>query len=179
MFDLSFHPSISALFVAKKSLRNFSGFSGSFVAKCFIASNRYGVTCWFKYTRVGLPCGIGCVGACCDALGCGELRDEAGATGAGVGVAAETGVGVGAGCDSGRDAVWGCCCSRISDRNMRKVCSRTSGLIAISVGSDIVTSAVSVVTVPSVVGVGSASITCGAVSGVGSVMVSKIDEVVD
>lgn len=95
------HPSISALFIAKNSLRNFSGFSGSFVAKCFIASSKCGVTCWFRYTRVGLPCGMGCVGACWGALGCGELRDEAGAAGAGVGVGAETGAGVGAGWDSG------------------------------------------------------------------------------
>lgn len=49
------------------------------------------------------------MGACCGALGCGELRDEAGAAGAGVGVgAAGAGVGVGAGCDSGRGACWSC-----------------------------------------------------------------------
>lgn len=109
-----FHPSISALFIAKNSLKNFSGFSGSLVARCFIASSRCGVTCWFKYTRVGLPCGIGCVGACWGALGCGELRDETGAAGAGVGVGAETGAGVGAGCASGRGAGWGCDFGRIS-----------------------------------------------------------------
>jgi hypothetical protein len=64
IFTRIFHPSISALFIARNSLKNFNGFSGSFVAKCFIASSKCGVTCWFKYTRVGLPCGIGCVGAC-------------------------------------------------------------------------------------------------------------------
>jgi hypothetical protein len=113
MLSRYIQPSISALFIAKNSLKNFKGFSGSFVAKCFIASSKCGVTCWFKYTRVGLPCATGCVGACCGALGCGELRDEAGAAGAGVGVGAETGaaVGVGAdavGCASGSGAVWSC-----------------------------------------------------------------------
>lgn len=111
------------------------------------------------------------MGACCGALGCGELRDEADAGGAGVGVGAETGVGVGAGCASGRDVVWGCCYGSVSDCNMGKVRLNTSGFIAFSVGSAIVTSAVSVVVVPSVVG---ASITCGAASVAGSVMVLKV-----
>lgn len=38
------HPSISLLLFAKNSLRNFNGFSGSFVARCFIASSKCGVT---------------------------------------------------------------------------------------------------------------------------------------
>jgi len=38
------HPSNSALFCAKNSLKNFSGLSGSVVAKCFIASSKCGVT---------------------------------------------------------------------------------------------------------------------------------------
>ena len=38
-------PSTSALFCAKNSLNHFNGFSGSCVARCFIASSKYGVTC--------------------------------------------------------------------------------------------------------------------------------------
>jgi hypothetical protein len=88
----SLYPSSSALFMARNSLSHLSGFSGSVVARCFIASSKCGVTYWFKYTLVGLPWGTGCVGACCaGALGCGLLREETGgggcATGAGVGVA--------------------------------------------------------------------------------------------
>lgn len=120
--DYTLHPSISALFIAKNSLKNFSGFSGSLVAKCFIASSRCGVTCWFRYTRVGLPCGIGCVGACCGPVGCGEFRDDAGAGGAGVGVGAETGAEVGTGCDSvcnsgcNSDCASGCASGCASER---------------------------------------------------------------
>lgn len=42
---LSQAPSTSALFFAKNSLNHFNGFSGSCVARCFIASSKYGVTC--------------------------------------------------------------------------------------------------------------------------------------
>jgi len=38
------YPSISALFIAKNSLSHFNGFSGSVVARCFIASSKCGVT---------------------------------------------------------------------------------------------------------------------------------------
>ena len=57
---------------------------------------------------------MGCVGACWGALGCGELRDEAGAAGTGVGVGAETGAGVGAVCASGRGVDWVCSYGRVS-----------------------------------------------------------------
>lgn len=64
-----------------------------------MASSKCGVTFWFRYTRVGLPCGIGCVGACAGALGCGEFLDDAGA-------GSEVGAGVGAG-ESAKGCGWG------------------------------------------------------------------------
>jgi hypothetical protein len=108
LLQILIHPSISALFCARNSLSHFNGFSGlriislvstdfttsahSVVARCFMASSKCGVTFWFRYTLVGLPCGVAWVGACCGPLlGWGELR---------VGVGAATGVG-GAGCSVG------------------------------------------------------------------------------
>lgn len=68
-------PSTSRLRAAKNSASHRSGFSGSSIASLFIPSSKYGVTCWFRYTRVGEPWSVGCVGGAMGAAaGCGEPR---------------------------------------------------------------------------------------------------------
>lgn len=70
----------------------------SSVTKCFMPSNKCGVTCEFRYCRAGAPWSMACTGTCAGPLGCGEFR-------------AEVEAGTGEGADRGAETICaGCCC---------------------------------------------------------------------
>lgn len=56
---LPIYPSTSLLLPAKNSANHSKGFSGSYIAKCFIPSSKCGVTFPFRYCLVGPPCATG------------------------------------------------------------------------------------------------------------------------
>nr|POE49491.1 hypothetical protein CFP56_50408 [Quercus suber] len=63
--------SISLLRSLKKSASHNSGFSGSYAARNFMPSSKWGVMFWLRYCRVGPPCATGLSGL---ADGCGGIE---------------------------------------------------------------------------------------------------------